>query len=90
MPRPPHWGGYRLMPDRIEFWQGRESRLHDRIQYRSDAGQWRIERRTVTREGEHHRKSFHALIGLGICNHVVLTGGASRWRFSPCRRAPRR
>jgi len=44
MPRPPHWGGYRLAPDRIEFWQGRESRLHDRIQYRADTGQWRIER----------------------------------------------
>ena len=42
--RPPYWGGYRLVPDRLEFWQGRESRLHDRIQYRLDQGSWVIER----------------------------------------------
>ena len=43
-PRPPHWGGYRLVPDRFEFWQGRPSRLHDRLRYRLDAGVWVRER----------------------------------------------
>jgi pyridoxamine 5'-phosphate oxidase len=42
--RPPYWGGYRLVPDCVEFWQGRESRLHDRIRYRLDQGSWVIER----------------------------------------------
>ena len=43
-PRPPHWGGYRLIPDRWEFWQGRKSRLHDRLRYRQDGGNWVRER----------------------------------------------
>lgn len=41
---PAHWGGYRLLPDRIEFWQGRPSRLHDRLNYRLQTGQWLRER----------------------------------------------
>jgi pyridoxamine 5'-phosphate oxidase len=44
VPRPPNWGGYRLLPDRLEFWQGRHSRLHDRIAYHRDAEHWLIER----------------------------------------------
>ena len=43
-PRPPHWGGYRLQPDTWEFWQGRKSRLHDRLRYRLEAGAWVRER----------------------------------------------
>jgi pyridoxamine 5'-phosphate oxidase len=43
-PRPPHWGGFRLVPDTWEFWQGRKSRLHDRLRYRLDQGQWQRER----------------------------------------------
>ena len=44
VPRPAHWGGYRLAPEVMEFWQGRKSRLHDRIRYRHDGAQWRVER----------------------------------------------
>jgi len=43
-PRPPHWGGYRLKPDAWEFWQGRRSRLHDRLRYRRGDGDWVRER----------------------------------------------
>jgi pyridoxamine 5'-phosphate oxidase len=43
-PRPPHWGGYRLVPDTWEFWQGRKSRLHDRLRYRLDGSAWVRER----------------------------------------------
>lgn len=44
LPLPPFWGGYRLRPDRLEFWQGRESRLHDRIDYVLENGHWNIQR----------------------------------------------
>ena len=43
-PRPPHWGGYRLVPDEWQFWQGRRSRLHDRLRYRINEGDWLRER----------------------------------------------
>jgi pyridoxamine 5'-phosphate oxidase len=44
VPRPPHWGGYRVIPHEIEFWQGRPSRLHDRIRYQYINNAWKIER----------------------------------------------
>jgi len=43
-PRPKYWGGYRLKPELWEFWQGRKSRLHDRLRYRADVGKWERER----------------------------------------------
>lgn len=43
-PRPPHWGGFRVVPDAIEFWQGRPNRMHDRILYRRVGPSWTIER----------------------------------------------
>ena len=43
-PRPSHWGGYRIIPARIEFWQGRENRLHDRLLYTAAGSAWKIER----------------------------------------------
>lgn len=45
IPRPPHWGGYLIVPDRMEFWQGRPGRLHDRIEYRrATDGRWSFQR----------------------------------------------
>jgi pyridoxamine 5'-phosphate oxidase len=44
VPRPPHWGGLRVRPDAVEFWQGRPDRLHDRLRFRLDGEAWLVER----------------------------------------------
>lgn len=44
VPLPPHWGGFRLIAESVEFWQNRKSRLHDRLRYRKEGSNWRIER----------------------------------------------
>ena len=44
MPVPPEWGGYLVVPEAVEFWQGRRSRMHDRLVYRRDGDGWAVER----------------------------------------------
>ena len=44
VPRPPFWGGYRLKPERVEFWYGRQDRLHERVLYTRDGDRWKVER----------------------------------------------
>jgi pyridoxamine 5'-phosphate oxidase len=44
VPRPPHWGGYLIVPDSVELWKGRRNRLHDRLRYRRDGDSWILER----------------------------------------------
>jgi pyridoxamine 5'-phosphate oxidase len=44
VPRPPYWGGFRVVPDSVEFWQGREARLHDRLRYQRSSTGWTIQR----------------------------------------------
>ena len=44
VPLPPHWGGFRVVPECVEFWQGRRSRLHDRLRYRREKNEWIVER----------------------------------------------
>ena len=44
VPRPPYWGGWRIAPDRFEFWHEREARLHDRVIYALDGGEWKYGR----------------------------------------------
>ena len=44
VPRPPYWGGYRVRPERFEFWEGQPNRLHDRLAYRRDGERWVVER----------------------------------------------
>ncbi|MGB1439775.1 MAG: pyridoxal 5'-phosphate synthase, partial [Luminiphilus sp.] len=44
IPRPPHWGGYRLVPEQVEFWQGGEHRLHDRFRYQRSGQSWTVSR----------------------------------------------
>lgn len=44
VPAPPHWGGYLVTPERVEFWQGRRSRMHDRLAYRRDGSGWAVDR----------------------------------------------
>jgi pyridoxamine 5'-phosphate oxidase len=44
VPRPDHWGGYRLVPEAYEFWQHRDDRMHDRFRYERDAGGWTLQR----------------------------------------------
>ena len=63
IPRPPFWGGYRVEPESMEFWQGRENRLHDRLLYTRRGGEWEIQRLAAVKR-ERVYDPFAAKIGL--------------------------